>query len=198
MIKYCIHLEHRTDRKTLMDKEFSYHDMQVNFFPAIRRKPGWMGCRDSHLTILKYCKDHVDHPAYYNFLVLEDDVELAPNWQKTYADAMIFDTPDDWDMIYLGLSPQSQLKKHNDSFYIAKNSLCAHAIIYNNKTKVVDYILNHTNEIRKIDVFYKDVIQEQFNCYAIWPILATQYQTSSDTCSRSDLSTIVKNYYKFT
>lgn len=198
MIKYCIHLEHRTDRKALMDKEFAYHDMQVTFFPAITRKPGWAGCRDSHLAVLKYCKDHADHPAFYNFLVLEDDVELSPDWQKTYADAMIFDAPDDWDMIYLGLSPQSQLKRYNDSFFIAKNSLCAHAIIYNNKTKVVDYILNHANDIKKIDVFYKDVIQEQFNCYAIYPLLATQYQTQSDTCSRSDLSTIVKNFYKFT
>lgn len=77
MIKYCIHLEDRSDREKLMGKEFEKHNVQVTYFPAIRRKPGWIGCRDSHLEVLKFCKEHRDNYDYYKFMVLEDDVKFT-------------------------------------------------------------------------------------------------------------------------
>ena len=49
-------------------------------------------------------------------------------------------------------------------------------------------------DIKKIDVYMRDVIQPLFNCFITYPMLATQRSSKSNVAIRSDVSTIVKNY----
>jgi GR25 family glycosyltransferase involved in LPS biosynthesis len=191
----------RDDRPERMERAREQLDvvwMPFERFEAIKTKPGWMGCRDSQLAILDKIKHMRWHDDYRFSLILEDDVLFMPDWWNVLRDARFF-LPLDWSLLYLGCSPQSPLERHNKYLYKVKDSLCTHAILYNNRNNgVVDYILANKGEIQKIDVYYKDVIQEQFRCFVTYPICATQWQSKSDTCMRSDTSTILKNFNKHT
>lgn len=198
MKTFVINLAERTDRMARIKEQLNAAYEPYERFEAIRAKPGWVGCRDSHLAVLDKVKHMRWNDDYHFILVLEDDVLFTPEWAKTLLKVRMF-TPIGWDMLYLGCSPQSPLKKWNDYLYVVKDSLTAHAILYNNRQRgVIDYILACRDDIKKIDVFYKDVIQEQFRCFVPTTLLATQWQSQSDTCKRSDVSTIQKNFEKYT
>ena len=62
----------------------------------------------------------------------------------------------------------------------------------------MEYMLNHRGDINKIDVYLSEVIHPIFNCFTIYPLMATQRVTNqSDTCKRSDVLTITNNYQKY-
>jgi len=198
MRTFVINLADRPERMARAREQLDAVNMPFERFEAIKTKPGWRGCRDSQLAVLDRIKHLRWNDDYHFCLILEDDVEFLPNWQETLKKSRFY-LPLDWSLLYLGCSPQSPLKKQNDYLYVAKDCLCNHAILYNNhKRGVVDYILQCRDEIRKIDDFYRTVIQEQFKCFVTYPLCATQWQSQSDTCKRSDVSTIIKNFDKYT
>ena len=62
-------------------------------------KKAIMGCALSHLGLwYKLSTEHVD---IKNFLILEDDVKLKPEWEQRWREAQPH-LPEDWDVIYLG------------------------------------------------------------------------------------------------
>jgi GR25 family glycosyltransferase involved in LPS biosynthesis len=195
MRTFVINLAERTDRWDRVKPQLDAVNQPYERFEAI--KGGWKGCRDSHLAVLNTAKGFRWHDKYRHILILEDDVDMIPEWRQELMKVLMH-TPLDWDIIYLGASPQAPLERYNDHLYVAKNCLCTHAMLYNNSHKgVVDYILEHRAEINKIDVFYKDVIQEKFKCFLTFPLISTQWDDKSNTCTRSDISTIAKNYLKY-
>jgi len=195
---YCINLESRPERWERARAEFNKHNLIVERFNGIRKNPGYIGCRDSHLAILSDMKKNRWHDDYKFVTIFEDDIEFLPDWRENMSNARR-NIPIGWDILYLGCSPQEPLKKIGDYIYRAKNCLTTHAMLFNNKKHgVVDAILSMANNINKIDVFYKDVIQERFMCYAMYPMGVTQYQSQSDTCTRCDTSTILSNFLKYT
>lgn len=195
---FIINLAERTDRMERARAQLNTVFEPFERFEAIKESPGWKGCRDSHLALLDKVK-HLRWMEQYHYpLILEDDVELIPEWRDALRDAQIH-IPLRWDILYLGCSPQSPLEKYNKYLYIAKNCLCTHAMLFNNSHRgVVDYILEHKDEINKIDVFYSQIIQEKFFCFTPTQLIATQWDNHSNTCTRSDVSTIAKNYIKYT
>jgi GR25 family glycosyltransferase involved in LPS biosynthesis len=196
MKTWVINLASRPERFKRAKEQLDTANIPFERFDAI--KGGWKGCRDSHLAILEKAKENRWEEDYCSILVLEDDVEFVPNWERIFRNAK-FHLPLGWDMLYLGTSPQAPLKIYSEWLYEVKHSLTAHAILYNNRPRgVVDYILSYKEDIKKIDVYYKDVIQEQFKCYVTYPMCATQWQSKSDIAHRSDVSTIVRNFNKFT
>lgn len=192
---FVINLAERTDRWGRVKPELSKYCIDYNRFEAIGG--GWRGCRDSHLAILDNVKKLRWKDDYHYILILEDDVEFLPDWKEYFRKSRFY-LPLDWSLLYLGCSPQAPLEKFNDYLYVVKESFCTHAILYNNSRRgVVDYILSCRDEIQKIDVFYRQVIQEQFKCFVTYPLCATQWDNKSNTCKRSDVSTIEKNYKRF-
>jgi hypothetical protein len=152
--------------------------------------PGWIGCRDAHLDILNRSK------LYFEFIIYEDDYTIIGN-MRDYNRA-VAQLPSDWDMLYLGCSPQSKQERYSANLFKATDSLTTHAILWNKRPGgAVEYILEHRDEINKIDVYLREVIQPKFNCFTVYPILCTQLQTKSDIAQRSDVSTIVTNYNKY-
>lgn len=187
-----IYLINRPDRKERLSDaraELMEHYLNAHLFEAIIDTPGWKGCASSHLALLERCS----HDGI--IMILEDDVEFLVDDVGWWMDTCMQDLPLDWDCFMLGGSPREPQEKYSEFLYRARNVVCAHAIVWNNRQKgAIEYILSHKSDIKKIDRCYSDVIQPKFNCFLARPILATQRQYPSDTCKRSDVSTIIKNY----
>jgi GR25 family glycosyltransferase involved in LPS biosynthesis len=192
---FVLNLAERTDRMARAKEQLDSFDIPFTRVEAI--PGGWKGCRDTHLDLLAHLRKMRWNSDYHFPLVLEDDVLFLDGWQNTLRDARIH-MPLGWGILYLGCSPQEPLTKWHDNLYVAKNCKTTHAIMYNNSREgVVDYILDHRKEIDKIDDYYRTVIQNTFPCYTLFPLGATQFQSQSDTCKRSDVSTIQTNYDKY-
>ncbi len=159
-------------------------------FPAITEPGGWKGCRDSHLAVLeKYKLERF-------IIILEDDVVFLEDPMFPIAE-VIKELPSSWDMLYLGISPQEKYERYSPHLFKVGDGYTTHAIMWHNKKNgVVDYIMSHKQEILKWDV-YLNVVHKIFNCFVIYPLLCTQRQEKSDTCQRSDASSIIRNYNKY-
>jgi len=192
MNSYLINRNDRQDRLLDVRTEFIKQGINPHRFEAI--EGGWKGCRDSHLAILMKCKkDSI-------FAVYEDDVQFLLDKEATtriLSYAMV-ELPENWDALYLGASPQKLQTQYSDTLYLLDGAKTTHSIIWHNREDgAVEYIINHRGDIKKWDVYLLGVIQPKFNCFVTYPMLVTQRQTQSDTCKRSDVSTIITNYNKY-
>jgi hypothetical protein len=190
---YLINRTDRPERRRHAMEQLEAQGQNAHLFPAIVSKIGWHGCRDSHLACIVHAVADGEITT-----VLEDDVLFLEDIQV--AQICMMELPIDWDILYLGGSPQRPQERYSPRLYKANGVLCMHAIVYNpRKGGAVDYILEQDDKhaIGKIDVFLMNEIQPVFNCFLTRPMIATQRQFQSDTCRRSDVSTIEKNYTKY-
>ena len=163
--------------------------MEFSLVLAFDEKPGWVGCKKSHLYILRESSERI-------FAVYEDDVQFLLG-EKDIRIAMD-ELPEDWDMLYLGASPQEPFYRYSPHLFKMGMSWTTHAIIWNRRQGgAIEYILQHEDEIGKIDVFLSEQVHPKFNCFLVSPLICTQKQTQSDCCKRSDLSSIVRNYNRY-
>lgn len=68
----CINLEQRTDRKELLEKEFSQSGIKIEFIKAVAHSNPEQGCYESH----RRCAQIALERNYKNVLILEDDATL--------------------------------------------------------------------------------------------------------------------------
>lgn len=191
MIGFVINLERRLDKLEYVFGHLYYHrdiifPTRFNAFEG-----GWRGCRDSHLEILNFGRR-----LGYPFCIFEDDVAFLGTNDEIILDAM-GELPEDWSCLYLGASPQEEQKQYSEHLYRISKSYCMHAVIWNPKSKAIEYMLEHRSEIGKIDVYMSEEIFPRFNCFLVKPLLVVQKQFQSDTCGRSDVSTIPLQYAKY-
>ena len=190
MLIYVINLHRRPERLDAMREELKKQGLNAKLFTAIDEKPGYIGCKKSHLLLFEKCKTE---PF---FLILEDDCTFIED--ISYFDECVRQLPLNWDCLYLGGSPRKPQERYSDNLFWANGVYTTHAILWHNrKGGAIEYILSHKDDIEKIDNYFASVIQPLFNCYLTYPLIITQIQSPSDTCKRSDLSTIVKNYNIF-
>jgi GR25 family glycosyltransferase involved in LPS biosynthesis len=189
---HVINLDRRPERWIMVRDTLYDLGFKVTRFSAIDKKPGWCGCRDSHLALLE--SNRIEKYV----LIFEDDIEFLVPKPISSIYKCLDELPVDWDALFLGASPQEPFERYSERLFKMGKAFCTHAIIWHNrKGGAVEYILDHKDEIGKIDVFFSEHIYSNYNCFLIAPLLITQYQSRSDCCKRSDLSTIVKNYEKF-
>lgn len=192
MRNFVINLDRRSDKWAYMRCELDRVGINVTRFSAFDTKPGWHGCRDSHIKLMEECRDEGV------FLILEDDVKFLCDDPVGVVLDVMEELPYDWDALFLGASPQEPQEKYSKHLYRLKNSLTAHAIVWHNRHKgAIERILCDKTHIKKIDIYLSDTIYPNYNCFLIKPLIATQVQFKSDTCGRSDVSTIEKNYNKY-
>lgn len=173
MLTYCINLPERPEKWQLAKAEierFGLHPLRVN---GVKRDWGHDGCREAHLNVLRRAKPP--------FLLTEDDV-LFKGSLKDLVRCMN-QLPKDWDMLYLGATLNEPLERVSPNLLRLKNAYTTHAIIYNSQ-RVIDYILKHRAGGRKIDVFFAEFVQAEFNCYLCDPLIATQRAGYSDIINR--------------
>lgn len=186
---YVINLDRRHERWLCVKEELMRNGFSPQRISAIDN--GWKGCRDSHLYVLNLTTNQ------NSFFVFEDDVEFIGD-AKLISKA-IKQLPKDWDCLYLGASPQELQERISDNLFRISKSWCMHSILWHNrKGGAIEYMLANRKDIGKIDVFMANKVMPKFNCFLIYPIICTQKETNtSDTCTRSDVSTIKRNYDKY-
>ena len=188
----CINLPERKDRL----KHFKFEFDKIGFcsefihIEAIKHSIGYVGCTLTYLSIFNQFKNEE------LLLIFEDDVLFMNNFNENFIKAYS-QLPNNWDILYLGGNPQQPQERYSDNLFKAKNVFTTHAIIYNNQREIFQYILNERRYINKVDVFFAKDIQENFNCFLAYPLLATQWENPSDICKNSDYSMIEKNYNKY-
>jgi len=191
-----IWLINRTDRPERREHamaQLKSQSLNAHLYPAKIDKIGWKGCRDSHLS----CLVSILHSEEMG-IILEDDCLFLQSIDLAF-EAMV-EMPFDWDCLYLGGSPRTPQEQYSDHLYKVKDTLTTHAIIWNpRQSGALEYILDKDDkhEIGKWDVFLREEIQPKFNCFMVKPLICTQVQFKSDTCIRSDVSTIEKGYNRF-
>jgi hypothetical protein len=188
---FCINRNDRPQRWNDVWDELIRVGIKPERFSAVVAKPGWIGCRDSHLKLFEQNKDR-EH-----LLIFEDDVKFLVDPVNAIAECFA-ELPPDWDCLYFGASPKEPQERYSEHLFRLKNAHTTHAILWNMKGDAVDYILDHKDDIKKIDDFFATVIQPMFKCFVVFPMVATQSDKhNSDTCKRSDVSTILKNFTEF-
>lgn len=185
MKAYCINLSERMNRW----EEFKTQNIpfEVERFEAIKASPGWVGCRASYLEVMK----KVDGLT----LVLEDDCLFLHPWEDVLK--IIPQLPVTWDCLYLGATLNQALERYSDNLFKLKKGWTTHAILYRDR-RIPEFILANAGNIRKIDVFLADVVQEKFNCFITQPLIATQRPGHSDIIDRfTDYAVIKERYEKY-
>lgn len=194
MISYCITLPERPQKWINAQREFKKLRGNVLKWNATKKVIGFDGCRISHLGLLQHCV--FDYPGEL-VAIYEDDVQFIGKFPQDEIDRAMRELPADWDILYLGATLQKDLVRHSDHLYKLKGAFTTHAMIFNNQNNVMEFILENNGGGRKIDVFYADVVQERFNCYIAYPMIATQRDGFSDIMNREcKNSTLILDYYK--
>lgn len=164
MIGYVINLDSRPDRLAEFRKQqFPFEVVRV---PGIVASCGEDGCTASHLlAITKQDK--------FPFVVFEDDCVLSEPW--VFVETIMKQLPSTWDALWLGGNVKKQLRRYSENLYHCKSTYALHAVIYNSKN-MVEYILrkHHTPSGKNLDIFYRFDVQQNFNCFITYPMLATQ------------------------
>lgn len=94
---FYINLEHRTDRKHLVEQELNNLGINAQRFNAIQTYNGAIGCTLSHINLLEEAvKNKYDH-----ILILEDDIQfLEPELFKTQFNKFLeLHDRNSWDVI---------------------------------------------------------------------------------------------------
>lgn len=174
----CINLERRKDRWALAQDEFSKFGIDVDRFNAIEHDNPMTGIHMSYLEIFRANRGK-------RVLILEDDVEFirgAPALQDA-----INDLPENWDMLYLGGNAQKKQHRFTNWLYKADGILSTHAILYSGGMTewLADNLFKPDEFISRkntIDVWFSQVVQPQFNCFIVYPQIASQRFGYSDIC----------------
>lgn len=180
---YYINLEKRKDRKdkiidTLLKLELKAKREQGFYIP----KNGYAGCSLSHLSILSKAKQY----GYRNVLVFEDDAQILEVANKNDIDNAIDQLPDDWELFYLGIGIDTNIKsdiiKSSDNLIKVRNCTGAFAVCYN--TSVYDMIIERTMKTIQnvsLDRILAHIIQLRGNSYLVNNPIITTLDDYSDT-----------------
>lgn len=188
---YVINLDRRTDRWEYVSNHLKEKEISFTRIPAI--PTGWAGCRDTHISIMEGALRRKED----QFTILEDDVYILGDiWN--WVDALE-ELPYDVDCLYWGASPKEPQERYSKHLYRLKHAHVTHAITWFYRPGgAIDYILMEKDNIRKIDDFFANVIQPQFNCFVMYPLFAAQKEGfKSDTCHNVDVLSIINNYNKY-
>lgn len=193
MIIYCINIHEQSDKWRQSFTELSKLGKLPIRWPAMKINPGWEGCKRSHYSLLRHLLQY-----YPNQLlgVFEDDIEFCVNDPQEAIEQAVRELPDNWDMLYLGGTPNEQLKRVSSHLFRTKKTWTTHAIIYNPKSNVIPFIIENMLDHERIDVFYADVVQERYNCYIASPMICTQKNGFSDIRNKvARTGDFIKSHY---
>jgi GR25 family glycosyltransferase involved in LPS biosynthesis len=175
---YCINLDERSDRWEQSLKEFEKAGIEnVERFSAIKHDLGAIGCRESHLNIIKKAKNE----GFKNILIFEDDVLLIEK-NITQISKTLDDLKNtDWHLFYLGATVDPEISfmvKETDNLLQTNFAYTTHAYAINNS--VYDKILLEAPYFPIIDVYYCRNIVPLGKSYIMNPMVAIQQEGYSN------------------
>lgn len=220
---YVINLARRADRmerlcpalKDRVERWDAVDGRALELTPALQRllKPNdffWKkavtGCAMSHLGL--WCKLAQERPDIKNYLIMEDDVKLVPDWENVWKSA-VDDIPDDYDIIYLGgvLPPnraafEGLKERVNDHFCRVKENtmwgqktptryfhFCAYAYILTRAgaAKVVKLLEEHDGFWTSADHVLCNPV-DVLKAYVLDPMIAGCYQDDDPKYANSQFN----------
>jgi hypothetical protein len=190
MNAYVINLDSRPDRlKSFRKNGFPF---EVKRYPGVVASCGEDGCTYSHLNILREQKE-------FPFVVFEDDCVLLHPW--SVVEEAMKQLPINWDGLWVGTNPRRRLERYSPNLFKINGSYSSHAIIYGSK-RIVNYILkNHNTPTgQNLDIFYCHQLMKVFNCFVVYPLVATQLSDYSDIAhvNTNNRQVLIDNYNRFT
>lgn len=182
MKAYCINLKSRPERW----EQFKEQNLpfEVERFDAIKDHIGWVGCTKSYVEVMK----KIDGLT----LVMEDDCLFLESWE--FVQNIMTQLPYNWDCLYFGATLNEPLEKVSENIYKIKKGWTTHAILFRD-SRIAEFIVRNVPMIRKIDVFLADHVQELFNCFITYPLVATQRAGYSDIINRQQDYAVIKERY---
>ena len=142
-----INLDHRTDKRELVEKELNDFKLKYERFSGIFEREDSIGCNKSHLAVLKIAREK----GYKNILILEDDFKFIvtkEEFEKQISLLFNTSTPLEFDVCMI-------------SYNLNKGEVCKK---YPFLIKVLDaqtasgYIVNHTIYDKLIDLYENAII----------------------------------------
>ena len=182
---YILNLDRRPDRWSMIQTQLEQARIKKAVrFSAIDKKPGWVGCFESHLVMLQYALA----ANAKNVLVLEDDATFYADWMGIWQEG-IKQVEADWDMLYLGynLDPENELHPELVASHLLRlNSvLTTHAYAVNGKylADLVAYAESQIDSGLPIDVVFSKRLRH-INAFGLYPMLFYQATGMSDILGR--------------
>ena len=169
---YCINLKNRVDRHEYMSELFRKNNLRVNFYQADPHPDGGaVGCRTSHLAILKEARDR----GLPRVLILEDDIEFIGDIREIVL-------PAEWSMFYLGGNWVDILNKAESDNYCRVRSWSTYAYAVSSSFYNV-LIEGLSNTEKEIDRYYLENVHLNHPVYMSKPQIVVpneSFDTDSD------------------
>lgn len=176
-----INLGHRNDRMELLHKSFP--NQTIERFEAIQHEDPEIGCRESHLAVVRLAKER----GYPWVLVLEDDCEAYPEFQTHIYNVLsyLWKHKHTWELYNGGPNPGSVRRcitaaaaagEVSSTMLDIDNWISAQFIIVNSTAfdKVLAY--DELKHPKKIDEYYSTC----FKTISSTPMLTKQVDLYSD------------------
>jgi GR25 family glycosyltransferase involved in LPS biosynthesis len=182
----CINLKRRADRWGECQEEFKKHGIErVERHAAVDGRnvamdgvhvmPGEIALTITHIQILNEALDN----DLRSVLVLEDDVEFAPDFQEKFEVAWS-EVPNDWEIVYFGGNHQSPPIPFKEHVSICNRTFAMHAVAIRQPAfeKMLDLLYLHSNTF-PVDVIYGENLHKM-KSFVFTPPLAWQRPGYSD------------------
>lgn len=155
---YCINLQDRDDRNKHMIDQFLKYNLKVNFYrPERHPVSGAIGCRESHLAVLKEAKKR----GLPDVLIFEDDIEFLDDIRNVRL-------PSEWDMFYLGGNWVDVLDRSESDNYCRIRSWSTYAYAVN--SNFYDTLIEGlSNTDKEVDRYYLENIHPNNKVYMVKP-----------------------------
>lgn len=169
---YCINLKNRVDRHEYMSELFRKNNLRINFYQADPHPDGGaVGCRTSHLAVLKEARDR----GLPRVLILEDDIEFIGDIREIVL-------PAEWSMFYLGGNWVDILNKAESDNYCRVRSWSTYA--YAVSSSFYDILIEGlSNTEKEIDRYYLENVHLNHPVYMSKPQIVVpneSFDTDSD------------------
>lgn len=194
---FCITLPEYPDRRDTAKKHFNERGVQAQFFDGIHAEkfgvnttlpyendhPGSgfsMGFKPTGIWLSHWCLWSALNLSWdSHFLILEDDCRFPEDWHVRFSNALR-DTPDGWDMLYIGScccgdKPKEQIK---NEVWSVRWPFCTHA--YCVAKKALPTLLQTQREARvyaPIDCSLIFHTFEKLKVYTVLPRICDQWDT---------------------
>lgn len=192
---FYINLNHRKDRKQLLEYELDFFGLKYERVEAIQNPIGALGCSMSHIKTLKLAKER----GYKNILILEDDFTFTVS-KETFETNIknFFGSKIEYEVCCVSYNVQNQedvkgydfikrgLNVQTASGYIV-NSSFYDTLIQNFETGLQLYLNTNAHWLYAIDQYWK-LLQPSGKWYIFHPRLGKQRE------SYSDISKQIVNY----
>lgn len=213
---YYINLDHRTDRKENVEKEFLKNNITAERFSALEDKDivnfpdlklsnvcrfprnhgtrirtvGEWGCTLSHYSVLKKSLDKQNMDSLSPIVIFEDDVRFCDDF-KERLDYLGKNFKFDWDIFYFSVSADMKYCHKTDVKYIYKidSTVCAHAYMINPKSiaKLIELTEYFAKKTCIIDEIY-DFLIPHLNVYSFLPGMVAQNGITGNIGDRKNVT----------